>query len=223
MFIGHYGIAFGLKKIDRTVSLGWLFIAVQLVDIFWTLLVFLGVEKVVIVPGLTEANPLDFVYYPFTHSVVAFLVWGLIAFVIVSLGRFRSSLTKVKFGLLIGFAVVSHLILDLLVHRPDIPLAGDDSLKLGFGLWNHIAVSYILEALIFLGGAFIYYRVADYLTRKHKIGLWIFVLFLLLINLINLIGPPPPDVNTIAVTGFLSFIVFALFGFWLDRLAKNAL
>lgn len=223
MFIGHYGIAFGLKKLDKVVSLGWLFVAVQMVDIFWTLLVFFGVEKVAIVPGLTAANPLDFIYYPFTHSVVAFIIWGLVAFIIVYLGHFRSSLTKAKFGLLIGFAVISHLLLDLIVHRPDIPLASEDSIKFGFGLWNHVAVSYTLEALIFVGGALIYYKAVDYLTRKRKIALGAFVIVLLLINLINLIGPPPPDTTTIAVTGFISYIVFALFGFWLDRVAKNEL
>ncbi|MGH8003980.1 MAG: hypothetical protein ACRECJ_04585, partial [Limisphaerales bacterium] len=63
MFIGHYGVALGLKKADKSISLGLLFLAVQAVDILWTVFVLLGIERVKIVPGITAANPLDFVYY----------------------------------------------------------------------------------------------------------------------------------------------------------------
>ena len=217
MFIGHYGIGFALKKFDSLLSLGWLFIAVQFVDIIWTILIFFGIERVEIVPGITEANPLDFVHYPFTHSLVAFVVWSVIVGLIVFLGKFKSSLSKMSLGLLLGFGVFSHFLLDLIVHRPDLPVMGDDSMMLGFGLWNYTAIAYILEMLIFIGGAYVYFRAKGNLTKSKKTGLVLFIVILLIINLANLYGPPPEDTRMIAVVGFVSFILFALFGFWVDK------
>ncbi|KAA3633518.1 MAG: hypothetical protein DWP97_08970 [Calditrichaeota bacterium] len=221
MFIGHYGVGFALKKFDSILSLGWLFIAVQLVDIFWTILIFFGIERVEIVPGITEANPLDFVYYPFTHSLVAFIIWSLIVGLIVYFGKIKSSLSKKSLSLLLGFGVFSHFILDLLVHRPDIPLMGTDSIKLGIGLWNYSALAYILEMVIFIGGVFIYFKSKKQFIKSKKIGLYIFTILLLVINLANLYGPPPENTQMIAVVGFISYILFASFGFWVDSEKKR--
>ena len=217
MFIGHYGIALWLKKFDSKLSLGWLFLAVQLVDIFWTVLVFFGIEKVTIVPGITEASPLDFVSYPFTHSLVAFIVWSAFIYLIVRLLHFNSALSKKSLGLLLGFAVFSHFLLDVIVHRPDIPLLGADSLKIGLGLWNNVFFAYALETLIFVGGAYIYYKVRSPLSKSRKIGLIVFVLLLLVLNLINLFSVPPDNINMIAVSGFFMYLIFAGYGFWLDK------
>ena len=70
MFVGHYGVSFAAKRLDKTIPLWVLFLAVQLLDVGWGILVPLGVEKVRIVPGITASNPLDLYYMPFTHSLV---------------------------------------------------------------------------------------------------------------------------------------------------------
>jgi len=80
MFVGHYGISFAAKRLDKTIPLWVLFLAVQLLDVGWGILVPLGVEKVRIVPGITASNPLDLYYMPFTHSLVAALLWSLGAY-----------------------------------------------------------------------------------------------------------------------------------------------
>src|SRR2546430_4352852 len=77
MFVGHYGVSFAAKRLDKTIPLWVLFLAVQLLDVGWGILVPLGVEKVRIVPGITASNPLDLYYMPFTHSLVAALLWSL--------------------------------------------------------------------------------------------------------------------------------------------------
>ena len=76
MFVGHYGPSFAIKSIQPHIPLWLLFIAVQLLDVGWSVLVFLGVEKVRIVPGITASNPLDLYYMPYTHSLVAALAWA---------------------------------------------------------------------------------------------------------------------------------------------------
>mgnify|MGYP003465989012 CR=1 FL=1 len=76
MFIGHYGMALALKRAEPKLSLGTLFIAVQLVDIAWGATILLGLERVQIHPGWTAATPLQFVYYPITHSLLAAGLWA---------------------------------------------------------------------------------------------------------------------------------------------------
>src|SRR2546425_937433 len=81
MFVGHYGVSFAAKRRDPSIPLWALFVAVQLLDVSWSLFVFFGVEKVRIVPGITASNPLDLYYMPYTHSLVAALLWSLGAYV----------------------------------------------------------------------------------------------------------------------------------------------
>jgi hypothetical protein len=65
MFIGHFGVGFGAKKLVPEVSLGILFIAVQFLDLLWPTLLLLDVEHVVISPGITKSTPLDFTDIPY--------------------------------------------------------------------------------------------------------------------------------------------------------------
>ena len=146
-----------------------------------------------------------------------FLAVILLVFGAAQLIAVKSSLTKTKFALLLAFAVLSHFALDLIVHRPDLPLYDSDSYMLGFGLWNNVAVSYIVEMLIFLAGAFLYYKTGLVDRKSKKIGLVLFLIVMLIFNLINILGPPPPDTTMLAVSGLALYIIVALYGFWLDR------
>lgn len=79
MFIGHFGVAFGAKRAAPSVSLGVLFAASELADLIWPTLVLLAVERVDVRPGVTVVRPLDFVSYPYSHSLVALCVWAIAA------------------------------------------------------------------------------------------------------------------------------------------------
>src|SRR5918996_701101 len=136
MFVGHYGVSFAAKKFEPGISLWLLFVAVQWLDVVWAPLVLLGIERVRIVPGYTATNPLDLYYMPYTHSLVAAIVWSAAAAGAYHLLR-RAT---VRSSLLVGLAVLSHWILDFVVHRPDLPLY-DDTAKVGLGLWNQPAVA----------------------------------------------------------------------------------
>jgi hypothetical protein len=128
MFIGHYAPAFVVRKFDDVIPLWLLFLAVQFVDVLWSVFVMLGIEKAQIVPGITATNPLDLYYMPYTHSLVAAIGWAVVVAVGMRfLSRFRSS----RQSPLIDAMVLSHWFLDLLVHRPDLPLY-DNTAKVGW-------------------------------------------------------------------------------------------
>src|SRR5436189_4335531 len=154
MFVGHYGVSFAAKRGDRTIPLWVLFVAVQLLDVFWSLFVFFGIEKVRIVPGITASNPLDLYYMPYTHSLLAALLWSAAAFACCRLAASGSSRTS---ALVVAAAVFSHWALDFLVHRPDLPLY-DNTAKVGLGLWNLPAIAFGLEAVLLFGGMLLYFR-----------------------------------------------------------------
>ncbi|MGB8317736.1 MAG: hypothetical protein WCE54_06410, partial [Ignavibacteriaceae bacterium] len=143
MFIGHYGAGFAGKKIDNKPSLGTMFFAAQFLDLLWPVFILLGIENVKIVPGLMAANPLDFTYYPYTHSLFFTIIWGILFGAVYFLVR-----KNLKGSFLLGSLVLSHWILDLIVHRPDLPVLPWSDLKVGFSLWNSVPVSFVLEVLI---------------------------------------------------------------------------
>src|SRR5712664_3748308 len=110
MFVGHYGVSFAAKRGDRSIPLWVLFLAVQLLDVFWSFFVLVGIEKVRIVPGITASNPLDLYYMPYTHSLVAALLWSLAAYFLYRLAAPRS---RKAAAFVVAAAVFSHWILDL--------------------------------------------------------------------------------------------------------------
>src|ERR1700724_1195711 len=109
MFVGHYGVAFGAKPLTPTVALWVYFIAVQWLDVVWSILVLLGIEKLHIVPGFTQANALDLYYMPYAHGLPGAIVLSLAlgAIVAASVARQRG----LAF-LVITAAAFSHWILD---------------------------------------------------------------------------------------------------------------
>jgi membrane-bound metal-dependent hydrolase YbcI (DUF457 family) len=199
MFIGHWAPALAAAAVTRRAPrLGALFIAAQLVD--WAFFVFLllGVEHMRVVPGITAMNPMDLYHMPYTHSLLGTGVWAA-AFALVVWFRLRDR----SYALLAALVVMSHWLLDLLVHRPDLTLAGQPP-KLGFGLWNVPYVEMPLElALTF--GAF-----AFYLSRTRGPALPPILLGVVLLGLqaINWFASPPQS-----VTVGTSLLAFAAYGF----------
>ncbi len=212
MFVGHYSASFLAKTLDKRISLCVLFVAVQLVDVFWAIFVLLGIEKVRIVPGITATNPLDLYYMPYTHSLLASFVWlGIGA---VGYKLLRSSSWSA--GLIVGAAIFSHWILDLLVHRPDLPLY-DDVLKVGLGLWNYPVVAFLLEAGLMFGGMLLYLRATEPVTPGGKYAMLIFGLVMLLIQANVFFGSPPRSPTAAAVTALMAYFVLAGVAYWLEK------
>jgi len=210
MFIGHFGVGFGAKSQAPKVSLGTLFFAAQFIDLLWPTLLLLGVERVKIVPT-TALTPLEFTHYPISHSLLMVVVYGL-AFGI-GYYLYRKHL---KSAIVLGLCVISHWFLDLIVHRPDLPLTPAEVTKLGFSLWNHPALSIGIEGIIFVFGVYLYLRVTKAKNRVGGYAFWALVVFLVVIHLTNILGPPPPSVRMIAWAGQLQWLIVG-WGYWVDH------
>ena len=197
MFIGHFALGFGAKRVAPAVSLGTAFLACQLADLLWPTFLLLGIEAVEIQPGITVVTPLDFVHYPYTHSLVAMLLWGAaLALAYWALRRSRPSAAAAA-GV-VGALVVSHWLLDFLSHRPDLPLTIQGPERFGLGLWNSLPATLTVELILFAAGVGLYARSTRARDRWGTLGLWGLVAFLLIVYLANLFGPPPPNVSAIA-------------------------
>src|SRR2546429_5591160 len=213
MFVGHYSVAFAARTERNKIPLWVLFVAVQLLDFLWAPFVLLGIEKVRIVPGITATSPLDLYYMPYTHSLVGALVWSGVTFFIYKLvAGARASNAA---ALLVAIAVFSHWILDLIVHRPDLAIY-DDTLKVGFGLWNYRGIEFVLEIGILLFGAVLYLKRNGAIARK--IGIIIFVAALVLIQTSNtFVHRPPSSDRGFAITALIFYTVFAIIAFLLEK------
>jgi len=217
MFIGHYGPAFGAKAALRRIPLWVLFIAVQWMDVWWSIFVLTGVEKVRIVPGFTEASPLDLYYMPYTHGLIGSLAFSALLGVIVAL-FYRTNRRAVFF--VVAVAVFSHWILDLVVHVPDMPL-WDNSDKVGFGLWRWKWISVPLEILVLVVGAWFYAR---YVPAKKggNIWLWLFVIAMAAAEFYNIYAPPPASDRAMAMTALAAYGALALLAGFVDLTRAKA-
>jgi|SRR5580692_2803209 hypothetical protein len=213
MFVGHYGVSFAMQPAARRVPLWVWFIAVQWLDVVWSLLVLLGVEKLRIVPGFTQANALDLYYMPFTHGLPGSILVSLILGAIV--GLFTAG-NRLKTVLLVAAVSFSHWVLDLMVHVPDLPLYGN-SAKVGFGLWRNVALSFPLELAILVIGALMYSRARKYKSAKGRYVFWGFVALLAVVQVGANFGPPPSSWQTMAITAFISYVVLALLAALVER------
>lgn len=211
MFIGHYAVALAAKKATPKTSLGLLFIAAQFLDLLWPLLVVFGVEHVGIAPATDPFLRLNFLSYPFSHSLFGASVWALALGGLVVL--FRRDIAE---GLIIAGCVISHWILDFFTHRPDLPLTFEDRTKVGLGLWNSVAWTMLVEVALFAGGVYLYLQVTK---AKDKIGVysfWGLIGILFVIYVANIFGPPPTDASQIGLLANAAW-VFVVWAFWTDR------
>jgi hypothetical protein len=218
MYIGHYSVALALKKVEKDTSLGWLFLAVQLVDILLFPLVLLGIERLSIVENFTQSTHFELEFMPYTHGLASSLVWAMLAYVVFRLLPRREDVNKRRVALVIGAAVFSHWILDLIVHTPDLPLFGDNSPKLGLGVWNNAFITFVLEAALLLAGVWVYLRATEARSITGKYGMIAFAFMLIAVNGMNIFGPPPEGLNSLAIISLVSYFAFGGIAFWLDRM-----
>jgi hypothetical protein len=211
MFIGRFAVAFAAKPAAPSTSLGTLFFACEWIDLIWPAFLLAGLERVDIRPGLTAFSPLDFVYYPWTHSLVMCLAWaaafGVLYFLV---KRDR------KAAWILAAVVLSHWFLDLLVHRPDLPLAPGAAGKWGLGLWNSIPATLLVEGALFAAAVAFYAGRTRAVDRIGRWGLALIVALLLAAYLGAAFGPPPPSIEAIAWAGLTGGAVTALLGYWVD-------
>jgi membrane-bound metal-dependent hydrolase YbcI (DUF457 family) len=210
MFLGHFGVALAAKKAAPEISLGTLVLAAQLADGLWPIFLLLGWERVRIAPGITRASPLDFVHYPITHSLVGQLAWG------AALGLLYFALRRnAKNALVIGACVVSHWVLDAIVHRPDMP-GFPHGPFVGLGLWNSLPATVVVECGLLAIGLAVYLRTMRAKDRIGVYALWSFIAVLVAGWISAVFGPPPPNARALAF-GALAMWLTVPWAAWADR------
>ena len=212
MFIGHWAPALAIAARPKAPALGLLFIAAQLVDWAFFGLLIAGVEHMRVTPGISAMNPMDLYHMPYTHSLLGSLLFGgAAAAVIWALTKDRTA------ALLTGAVVLSHWFLDLLVHVPDLTLAGSPP-KLGFGLWNYPMLEIPLELGITFGALWLYVRA----KRPAPLRIAVLAGVLLLLQAVNWFGPVEPEVTTgTSVLAFVAFGIATLAAWWMGKSAAN--
>jgi hypothetical protein len=194
------------------VSLGALFFAAQFADLLWPTLLLLGVEHVAVEPGVTAVTPLNFISYPYSHSLVMLCVWGVLigaAYVVATRSRAAAATT-------LALLVVSHWVLDVITHRPDLPLTPTGGPRLGLGLWSSLAGTLIVEFAIFTIGVWLYVRTTQPRDRIGSVALWTLVAFLAIVMVANVFGPPPPSATAVAWAAQAMWLL-VVWGYWVDH------
>lgn len=210
MFLGHFAVGFAGKRAAPRASLGTLFLGAQLVDLVWPTLLLAGVERVRIAPGATRVTPLEFVSYPVTHSLVAVIAWATAA------GAAYFLLRRYRAGaVVLGALVLSHWLLDAVVHRPDLPILPGGP-RFGLGLWNSLPLTLVVELGLFVAGVTLYVRTTRPRRGIGSAALASLVLVLLLIYAGNLFGPLPESTGQIAALGHAQWLLVA-WAWWVDR------
>jgi hypothetical protein len=216
MFVGHEAIGLAGRAKAPGISLGTWLLAVQFLDLLWPVFLLLGWEHVRIAPGNTRMTSLDFYDYPITHSLVGALGWSVVfAIGYVFLGKIGKA-EQGRGAFLLGGAVFSHWILDLLVHRPDLPILPRGP-YVGLGLWNFPAAELLLEGGLYAAGIAIYLRATRARDAIGRWGLWSLLLLLPVVWLSGVYGPPPPSEKAIAWGGLIMGWLIPLWGGWVDR------
>src|SRR5215831_18337196 len=211
MFIGHFAAGFAAKRVAPRVSLGLLFLAAQLADVLWPIFVAIGLESVRIAPGTTAVTPLDFVSYPYSHSLAALSIYAIVFGTVCwwLLGDLTASVV-------VAALVISHWVLDFVSHRPDMPIYPGGP-RYGLSLWNSLPATVLVEIAMFAGGVWLYAKTT---RARDAIGRWSFVglvLFLLIAYAGNLAGGPPPSVAAIYWIGILGSVLILWWSWWTDR------
>ncbi len=211
MFIGHFGVGFGLKRMAPRASLGLLIAATVWADILWTAFLLLGWEHARVSVGNTRWSPLELYDYPWSHSLLFLVLWATALALV-----YRSYRSDMWGAVAVWIGVVSHWVLDWLTHRPDMPLY-PNSAKYGVGLWNSIPGTLIVELPLFVGGVWLYARCTRARDRAGRWGLWSYVAVLLFVYVSDHFSAPPGNMKEVATTGLVATAVMLGWAWWFDR------
>jgi LexA-binding, inner membrane-associated putative hydrolase len=215
MILGHFGVALAAKRVSKRTSLGTLIFAAQWADLLWPIMLLTGAAQVRVVPGHMAANPLEFVRFPYSHSLVMLVVWGAV------LGAIYYAVRRDARGAwVLGALVVSHWFIDLIVHGPDLPLWPGSPMRLGLGLWNSVPGTLIAEFGLLIAGTWVYLRTTTARDRIGSWGLWTMLVALSAVLLSGFTGPPP--VPRVIAYAALMLWLFVPWGYWVDRHRETA-
>jgi len=215
MFLGHFAAGFGAKRWAPRVSLGWLILAPLLLDVLWPFYSLAGIERFRIQTGGAPFHNLVFESYPWSHSLLMAIVYGVLA---TALYRWRTG--DARGAAILGALVVSHWLFDWVTHDPDLPLWPGGPTT-GLGLWRSTYGTVVLESLMFATGVGLYLSATRSRDRVGSIALWAFIVLIALLYAVSLVGPPPPlGAERLVSLTTMTFLVVMPIAWWIDKHRK---
>jgi len=200
MFVGHLAVALVAKRAAPAANLGWLMAGVTALDLIWPVFVLAGLEHVRIVQGATAFTPLVFDSYPWSHSLVMAVVWGL---ALVAVARWRD--VRASAGLLVTL-VISHWVLDFASHAPDMPLWPGPSPRLGLGLWYSIPLTLAIEGSLWILAIVVFLKGRPR-RREGRVAFWSLVVVSTLLWATGPWSPPPPSTRALGWFALIGWIL----------------
>jgi len=216
MFAGHIGVGLAIARAEPRVNAGVFIAAALWLDVVLWVLVLTGPESVTVPADFATTHQAEFVF-PYSHGLAAAIVWSLLAGVAFSLARRGQAPGRLRSGALVGFAVLSHWLLDALVHRPELPVVGAGSRMLGLGLWNDMPVALVVEAALVFAGVLLFLQGAS-LPRGRSIALAALAIVVLVFTVLGMtVAPPPPSAAAMAASSLVTLVVVCALSGWLGR------
>jgi len=221
MFVGHYSVAFAARSKRNKIPLWVLFIAVQFLDYIWATLVLLGIEKLRVIKGFTAGSMLDSYFHPYSHSLIAAIAWSCIAGLAYKIFCSRhGSLYREYAPFIVGAAVFSHWILDLIAHPRDLAIY-DNTWKVGFGLWNYRDPEFALEIGL-LGVGIMLYLTRNAIPAIRKGAVIVFGVALVIIQIGDTYVPRNPLTDKATAMGvWLFYTLFVVVAFLIEKIGSR--
>jgi hypothetical protein len=216
MFAGHVGIALAAQPAAPRLNLGLLAAAALLLDIVLWIFILLGWEAMTIPADFAATHQPRYVF-PYSHSLLGAIAWSAAAGGAVFLAATGASPRRGRAAAIVGAVVFSHWVLDAIVHRPELPIAGTTSPLVGGGLWDHVAVALAFEAALLVAGLVLWAR-ASRLPTGRLMAVGAIVLVTLAFTVAGMtVAPPPPSAAAMAASSLATIgILCGLLG-WLGR------
>jgi membrane-bound metal-dependent hydrolase YbcI (DUF457 family) len=212
MFIGHFAVGFAAKRWAREAPLGLLLFAALLLDVLWPVFCLIGIEAFRILPAGGPFLGVEFTNYPWSHSLAMSIVWGLL---LGALWRLRGG--RLRTAGLVAALVVSHWVLDWITHPPDLPLWPPRGPRVGLGLWHSVAGTVVVESLMMVGGAWLYFSATKAKGHIGRIGPWAYLALLITLYVASVAGPPPPvGAEQLVAIVALGFVLKVPLASWID-------
>ena len=221
MFVGHYSVAFAAKSDRNKIPLWVLFIAVQFLDYIWATLVLLGIEKLRVTKGFTAGSMLDSYFHPYSHSLIAAIAWSCVAGLAYKIFCSRRRFLYRKYGaFMVGAAVFSHWILDLIAHPRDLAIY-DNTWKVGFGLWNYRDPEFALEIGL-LGVGIMLYLTRNAMLAIRKGAVITFGVALVVIQMGDTYVPRNPLTDKATAMGvWVFYTLFVVVAFLIEKILSR--
>jgi hypothetical protein len=224
MVLGHYAVGIALKRVEPRLSLGMLLLGVNLIDITFGILMLAGVEHARFVPTMAGIYPYELYDFPYSHSMAGGIALSLLGFLLYQYWPVRTGSSRLRPALIFGAAIFSHFLCDIISHRPDLPLFGDGSPRIGMGLYGSMAGSVALEGVLFVLGLYWYQRAVPLSSSIGRPGFVCFIATMLTVYFWTMVDAPlralhypaSPEMK-IAILLFLGNLLFVAAGMWLEN------